>query len=332
MTNLLFKFAMVVLCVAVAPGSAFGQVLMLEDFEGPLPGTYEGFPGGWSFWGDGDETADIIVTQEITDQVAFSGVQSYQINYDTSPINSWNYFGMGGFLGFWGTDFGAAAGQPGADNPANYKLSFDINIQGVLNSGDEIVNGSVTLFKSDYEATFGVDLNNDGDMEDGYNYWSSNFSTNMGPAEGWVHVEWNLASGSAPTVPDTDGVAYFDAPIFDDETVFQYGFFPKESDFGLDADNIINVDNFQFEFIAPVIGPGDFDEDGDVDGADFLKWQRGETDPPLDSAALAAWQSNFGAGGTLAAVAAAAVPEPASLLLAAMSVALIIGAKRRCWS
>ncbi|MCA9235189.1 MAG: hypothetical protein KDA44_06945 [Planctomycetales bacterium] len=327
MKSRMFAFATALLCATVAPGAVFGQVLMLEDFEGPLPGTYTGFPGGWSFWGDGDDLADLVVTQEITDQVAFSGVQGYQITYDTSLINSWNYFGMGGFLGFWGAGNGAGAGQPGADNPANYKLSFDINIQGV-NSGDEIVNGNVSLFKGDYEATFGVDLNNDGDMEDGYNYWSSNFSTNMGAADGWVHVEWNLASGSAPTVPDTDGVAYFPAPIFDDETTFQYGFYPKESDFGLDADNIINVDNFQFEFLAPVVGPGDFDEDGDVDGGDFLAWQRGDSPTPLSADDLAAWQANFGGGGALASV-AAGVPEPGSLLLAALSAALVVGARRR---
>ncbi|MCA9235194.1 MAG: hypothetical protein KDA44_06970, partial [Planctomycetales bacterium] len=298
MKSRMFAFATALLCATVAPGAVFGQVLMLEDFEGPLPGTYTGFPGGWSFWGDGDEAAELTVTQEITDQVAFDGVQSYKIDLDSSAINSWYYFGMGGFLGFWGADFGAGGGQPGADNPANYVVSFDIDISGVA-SGDEVVGGNVSLYKADYEAVFGVDLNNDGDMEDGYSYWSSDYSTNMGAAEGWVHVEWNLASGSPPTVPDTDGVAYFTTPVFDDETTFQYGLFPFNSPggFGLDADNVVLIDNFQFEFIPPVVGPGDFDEDGDVDGGDFLAWQRGNSPTPLSADDLAAWQANFGGGG-----------------------------------
>jgi hypothetical protein len=61
--------------------------------------------------------------------------------------------------------------------------------------------------------------------------------------------------------------------------------------------------------------PGDFDSDGDVDGRDFLVWQRGGSPAPLSSTDLAAWQNNYGTGG-LAAV--AAIPEPAtwSLLLA----------------
>jgi hypothetical protein len=54
---------------------------------------------------------------------------------------------------------------------------------------------------------------------------------------------------------------------------------------------------------------GDFDNDGDVDGRDFLVWQR---DPHVGD--LADWQENYGAG---ALASAAAVPEPCCLMLAA---------------
>ncbi len=54
---------------------------------------------------------------------------------------------------------------------------------------------------------------------------------------------------------------------------------------------------------------GDFDGDGDVDGNDFLVWQRGAATP----ADLALWQGNYGAPNSSAA--AGAVPEPASVLL-----------------
>jgi hypothetical protein len=53
--------------------------------------------------------------------------------------------------------------------------------------------------------------------------------------------------------------------------------------------------------------PGDFDADGDVDGRDFLAWQR---DPNV--ADLADWQNNYGMS-SLAVV--AAVPEPRGLAL-----------------
>ncbi len=57
-------------------------------------------------------------------------------------------------------------------------------------------------------------------------------------------------------------------------------------------------------------GPdGDFDQDGDVDGADFLVWQR---DPTIG--ALNDWQSNYGTPSLLAG-SRIAVPEPTTVLL-----------------
>jgi hypothetical protein len=58
--------------------------------------------------------------------------------------------------------------------------------------------------------------------------------------------------------------------------------------------------------------PGDFDNDGDVDGRDFLVWQRGNSPDPLSAADLEEWQNNYGTAplGVLT-----AVPEPCSLLL-----------------
>lgn len=40
---------------------------------------------------------------------------------------------------------------------------------------------------------------------------------------------------------------------------------------------------------------GDFDGDGDVDGRDFLAWQRGSSPTPLSSSDLTDWQGNYGA-------------------------------------
>jgi hypothetical protein len=57
----------------------------------------------------------------------------------------------------------------------------------------------------------------------------------------------------------------------------------------------------------PATQPGDFDEDGDVDGRDFLEWQR---NPSVGN--LSDWQNNYGFG-TLSA--ATAVPEPSCLAL-----------------
>ena len=73
------------------------------------------------------------------------------------------------------------------------------------------------------------------------------------------------------------------------------------------------INDFQFiPFVA-----GDFDLDADVDGHDFLKWQRDSLDP----AELAVWQANYG-GGVVALAAAVTIPEPGTMALALLAFAL----------
>lgn len=93
---------------------------------------------------------------------------------------------------------------------------------------------------------------------------------------------------------------------------------------------------------APIVAGGggasedsaDFDDDGDVDGDDFLVWQRGlgalgsgtiatgdaNGDLDVDGDDLAIWRTQFGGAGSLTAV--SAVPEPAAFALAAWLMAV----------
>jgi hypothetical protein len=63
---------------------------------------------------------------------------------------------------------------------------------------------------------------------------------------------------------------------------------------------------------CPATKPGDYDNDGDVDGRDFLVWQRGGSPTPNSAADLATWRTNFGS----AVAAGGAIPEPSTLGLA----------------
>jgi len=93
------------------------------------------------------------------------------------------------------------------------------------------------------------------------------------------------------------------------------------------------IDNVEVEqFVEPPAEDADFDADGDVDGADFLKWQQelGRTgtatladgdangDMNVTAADLAIWQAQFGPGAP-AAAAAGAVPEPATWCLTVLA-------------
>ncbi len=69
-----------------------------------------------------------------------------------------------------------------------------------------------------------------------------------------------------------------------------------------------------FGLLEPAGLDGDFDDDGDVDGADFLEWQRG-LGTIYDAADLADWKTNYGMVLTGMSALATVVPEPSSMLL-----------------
>ncbi|MCA9234771.1 MAG: BNR-4 repeat-containing protein [Planctomycetales bacterium] len=73
---------------------------------------------------------------------------------------------------------------------------------------------------------------------------------------------------------------------------------------------------------------GDFDNDGQVDGADFLRWQRGALSNPPSPATLADWEANFGAG-VSAVLATTATPEPRSLGSALLAVSVVVAMRLR---
>ena len=114
----------------------------------------------------------------------------------------------------------------------------------------------------------------------------------------------------------------------------------------LDLDDSVNLflgDGFGDKTVAFALVPAndaDFDNDGDVDGADLVIWQRGlgansgatngqgdaNGDGAVNGADLAIWKGLFG---TPAVAAAGAVPEPATALLALAGLGLAAGARRR---
>ncbi len=64
------------------------------------------------------------------------------------------------------------------------------------------------------------------------------------------------------------------------------------------------------QYLGSTAIPGDLDGDGDVDGRDFLHWQRGGTTPAYSPAKLLEWQNAYN-NGMLSGI--GAVPEPSAL-------------------
>ena len=89
----------------------------------------------------------------------------------------------------------------------------------------------------------------------------------------------------------------------------------------LNGDGLVNSADLTI-FDGPGLA-GDFDGDGDVDGNDFLVWQR-----DLGVGALADWQNNYGAGSPLSA-SAQAVPEPGVASMLLLSCGVLLGMRRR---
>lgn len=139
------------------------------------------------------------------------------------------------------------------------------------------------------------------------------FWTEAGPPSG-IEIEWAVPlsaviqypsglGGPAPAFPN----ASFDFVIYTDQ--------------GL-ADITQKISYTLAE--APTGTPGDFDGDNDVDGRDFLIWQRGGSPVAFSTADLQEWQNAY--GGAL--VGFTAVPEPTSALIAVGLIA-VFGMRRR---
>ena len=81
-------------------------------------------------------------------------------------------------------------------------------------------------------------------------------------------------------------------------------------------------------FADSLLAAGDFDLDNDVDGDDFLKWQRGESPNALSQADLSQWKVNFGTTGEAIVAQANVIPEPSTMTLVGIAILLT----QRQWS
>lgn len=144
-----------------------------------------------------------------------------------------------------------------------------------------------------------------------------------------------VASGDAANVMGgtVDWYNYdIDLSVLEDRTLDANGTVTFRLEFTSDADPVglpypghhqyldnVAISTGEFDFSTP----GDFDLDGDVDGADFLGLQR------TDSSQIPTWETNYGAGLGALSVLATAVPEPTALVLFGLAISTVTVCGRR---
>lgn len=127
---------------------------------------------------------------------------------------------------------------------------------------------------------------------------------------------------------------------------FNYGWIGIRIDNEADATGAVVGYGYETEpgvqILAGDAGPAppnaDYNDDGKIDGADFLLWQRqfgtsvtafsgadGNGNGVVDAPDLAFWKTGFGSATPTGQIAAAAVPEPGSLLLGGVCGLLLVG-------
>ncbi len=231
--------------------------------------------------------------------------------------NADNAFGL--LVGFRGEDVGAATDTVDLIVRARDVSTGDL-VDTVL-----IADAGNEPFGDTYHVMLKLDINVDGGVADDVTYWVN--PTNL--------TSETTATDSAAATGIFQSAAMDLNDRIDRLTVLtnfwtDRGFFWDETRFGYDFSSVAGV--------LPLIENADFDDDGDVDGSDYLIWQRGfdsgTTQPEgdanntntVDGEDLAIWRNQYGVVTELGG--ATNIPEPNTLLLVLLGNAYLLGTRR----
>jgi hypothetical protein len=293
-------------------------------------------------WENSDDGFDFINSDgQVTVENSWAWRNGYVPGTNTAAGN-----GAGFKAGGYGLD--AASFPDPEDVPRNMirgNLAFDNRVQGFY--ANHHPGGLDFLGNTSFSNSRGFDLLNDVEIATwpADHFLRNNISydngTNLSNAnQALIDDEFNtwnggLAADAADFV--STSTAGVDGPRQSDGSLPRLDFMQLAEGSNL-IDAGVNVGQ-PYYGTAPDLGAfesrpadADFDRDGDVDGGDFLLWQRGlgstqqidyalgdaDGNGVVNAADLAVWRGQFGRGGSLA---AAAVPEPgcAAMVVAAMA-------------
>lgn len=140
-----------------------------------------------------------------------------------------------------------------------------------------------------------------------------------------------------PFVADVTSLTYNLTNMYDDGGFVTLGWPTNPSKIYFGGDDTAIFKDFSVIVGSAPVEDADFDDDDDVDGRDFLIWQRGfgvgttnatgdaDGNGSVDGADLVIWQGQYGAGG----VATISVPEPSGIFLCFFGTAGLALKRRR---
>ncbi len=192
---------------------------------------------------------------------------------------------------------------------------------------------------NDYTTLSLVDFNDGGDSKPDADDWNVVTSIDISAlAAGWhrLSISYDPATGAATGKYDDQSFP-FNAGT-DLVGTFYAGY--REAITGAVADNITKHSPPIFDSIAMTVNDADFDNDLDIDGADFLTWQKSaggaggpsagdaNGDGQVNDADLAIWKDQFGKP-VVATPIAGAVPEPGAMALAITAITALAAQRGR---
>lgn len=284
------------------------------------------------------------ISAQFSAPVSLSGDASFSVH--TLQIDAANSFTLAG-----GTISANKINlMPHASNPAKLVLSGDVTFNPLNDSSSSIVAGDgpgapgtidlggdvrtlvVGDITSTTDLTIGVSLTNGGFRKAGPGTLrltvANTYEGDTQVDEGILRIYSPYLSDSANLYLNTGGTLNLNIGASTDviDSLFIDGVMQPAGIWGPDGSgaqytsSLITGTGLLQVMTAPISIPGDFDNDGDVDGRDFLAWHRGQSPNPLSAEDLATWQNAYHASLTAAAT---AVPEPVSIVLTVIALAAV---------
>jgi hypothetical protein len=305
-----------ILALSIAAYLASAQVcsavdLYFNDIEAATPGTGVRPDGFYEFHGDG---GNVVLTEEVTAADGVGGSKSYRqtINSTGAP-----YFYSG--FGQYAVDFSNMPTGPDANNPAMYRFSADVKANGYNNSMPLAIR--VAAIDPDYETEHNIDVNGDSVISGGASVYEPVITPLIAGPGLYTHASFTLDQGTQEVDPDVRP----QDRVFSNSLSLLWQVSYNNGGFGLDAGNLVSIDNVRIEFLGQIVGlAGDYNGNDVVDAADYTVWRDSLGGAILMNEAMSFgvvdqedydyWSMHFGetapgSGG------ASAVPEPVSAWL-----------------